>query len=160
MNDPAAAPLIIHASGIVGDAPALMRASDCVRARKRVFAVQIRFAASDCTVPTLEGVIHARAGDAIVTGPAGEQWSMARASLRDKYQPLGAPAPDGEGAYQSLPIEVLALAMRVPFVVHLADGRSQLTGKSGDWLVHYHDGHLGVVAAAIFSATYDIVGSR
>ena len=160
MNQHASAPLHIYASGIAGDSPALIGAPGCVRARKRVFPVQIRFAATDCTVQTLEGVIHARAGDAIVTGPAGEQWPMAAGSLADKYRPQGALGACLEGVYETIPIDVVARALRVPFVVHLADGRSHLRGEPGDWLVDYGDGHLGVVAPAIFSATYDILGDN
>jgi hypothetical protein len=48
--------------------------------------------------------------------------------------------------------------MNAPFEVVLADGLSQLRGRSGDWLVDYGDGSLGIVAALIFSQTYEILG--
>jgi hypothetical protein len=161
MNPMAAAPLAFYASGIDGCNEAVQHARDGVharvRARKRSFPVQVAFAASDCMVATLEGAVHGCAGDAIVTGPAGEQWPVARALFMDKYQPIGALDPGVDGTYLSLPAEVLALAMTVPFLVHLLDGRSHLAGEPGDWLVDYGDGSLGVVAPAIFSATYEIL---
>jgi hypothetical protein len=157
MSGSAAPPLVFHASGIGGYTQALKSAPNRVRARKRSFPVQVVFAASDCVVQTLEGAIHARAGDAVVTGPAGEQWPVARERFMDKYQSLGLLEPGADGTYLSLPVEVLAVAMAVPFAVHLADGRSRLVGQPGDWLVDYGDGSLGVVAPAIFSATYEIL---
>lgn len=163
MNESAVAPLVFYPSGIAGYSEAMQNAVDGVqvrarvRARKRSFPVQVVFAAGDCVVPTLEGAVDARAGDAIVTGPAGERWPVARAHFMDKYQPLGPLPPGVDGTYLSLPADVLALAMAVPFAVHLADGRSRLAGRPGDWLIDYGDGSLGVIAQPIFSATYDIL---
>jgi hypothetical protein len=109
--------------------------------------------------PPPRGAIHARAGDAVLTGPAGEQWPAARARFMDKYRPLGPVEPGADATYLSLPVEVLAVAMTVPFVVHLPDGRSHLAGQPGDWLGDYGDGSLGVVAPAIFSASYEILAA-
>jgi hypothetical protein len=161
MSETANTPLVFYASGIDGYSDAMQTALDGVRARvrarKRSFPVQVVFAESDCTVSTLEGAVAARAGDAIVTGPAGEQWPVARARFMDRYQPLGALAPGVDGTYLSQPADVLALAMTVPFEVHLPGGDSRLAGQPGDWLLDYGDGNLGVIAPGIFSATYDIL---
>jgi hypothetical protein len=43
------------------------------------------------------------------------------------------------------------------FEVQLADGKSVLHGKRGDWLVDYGDGSLGIVSQTIFDVTYLIV---
>ena len=59
-------------------------------ARKFERAVQVRFADSDCSVRTREGVVSAHRGDAILTGVLGEQWRVSRARFADKYRPDGA----------------------------------------------------------------------
>ena len=129
-----------------------------VRARKRANQVQVRFAEQVSAVDTLEGIVHAKLGDAIVTGLIGELWPIPRASFAARYQavpPLDMGAP---GLYLSLPIDVVAVRMQAPFGVLLADGHSRLTGQAGDWLIDYGDGNLGIVAASIFDATYEILG--
>ncbi|WP_295992704.1 PGDYG domain-containing protein [Rugamonas sp.] len=153
------APLSFQATGTPGYQPALLNAAERVRARKRAFPVQVRFADADGVVATLEGPVPARAGDAIVTGLAGEQWPVARAHFAGKYAPQGALAAGADGTYLSLPVDVLALPVAAPFTVLLADQQASLAGQAGDWLVDYGDGTLGVVAPAIFSATYDILES-
>jgi hypothetical protein len=102
--------------------------------------------------------VHAQAGDAILTGIAGERWRVSRARFGEKYRPVP-PIRDGEpGTYLSLPNRILALQMTAPFEVLLADGLSKLTGKASDWLVDYGDGSLGVVSQTIFPTTYEIIG--
>jgi len=58
----------------------------------------------------------------------------------------------------SLANRIVALPMTEPFEVLLADGISKLRGHSGDWLVDYGDGSLGIVSKAIFPTTYEIIG--
>lgn len=127
------------------------------RARKRGYQVQVRFAEQVSAVNTLEGVVHANPGDAIVTGLFGEFWPVARGSFADKYQALSPQAMGAAGLYLSLPVDVVAVPMHAPFEVVLADGCSRLTGHAGDWLVDYGDGSLGIVNAAIFAATYELL---
>lgn len=155
MNDNSPTPLIFHASGKPGYSAALRNAPQHVKARKRAFPVRVRFTDGDCVVQTLEGGVVAKAGDAIVTGFAGEQWPVAREHFASKYRPI-APCENGAaGMYLSLPIEVIALPMRSAFVVELRDGHSRLSGNAGDWLVDYGDGSLGIVASSLFDATYE-----
>lgn len=131
-----------------------------VRARKRTHPVQVRFAQQGSAIDTLEGVVHARLGDAIVTGLFGEVWPVASASFAGKYQAVSPLEMGAPGLYLSLPIEVLAVPMRGPFEVVLADGHSRLRGQAGDWLIDYGDGSLGIVNAAIFDATYELLEAR
>jgi PGDYG protein len=128
-----------------------------VAARKFEREVQVRFTPEACTVQTPEGVVHAQAGDAILTGIAGERWRVSRAHFADKYRPRP-PTQSGEaGPYLSLRNRILALQMHEPFEVLLADGQSKLTGRPSDWLVDYGDGSLGIVSQPIFATTYEIV---
>ncbi len=129
-----------------------------VRARKRINTVEARFAASDGLLRTPEGVVDVRAGDAIVTGIAGEQWRVSRESFEHRYRPIPPTRAGQTGRYESLPIDVLAIAMDRRFEVVLGDGMSQLRGDRGDWLVDYGDGSLGIVAAEVFESTYEVVG--
>jgi hypothetical protein len=129
-----------------------------VVARKRASELQVEFTQVACLVETAEGAVHAQAGDAIVTGTAGERWSMSPEHFRRAYKPVPPTVSGESGRYVSLPIEVLAVPMTEPFDVLLRDGRSRLHGKCGDWLVDYGDGSLGVVSKAIFATTYEIIG--
>lgn len=127
-----------------------------VRARKREYPVQVRFAAADEPVHTREGQVRAHAGDAVVTGGEGEQWPVRPAVFHARYRPLAPLAAGEAGTWLSRPIDVIALQMDAPFAVELADG-DRLLGQPGDWLVEYGDGGLAIVAASIFPKTYDLV---
>ena len=138
-----------------GHAPALLNDPRHRAAHKRRQRYKVRFATQAGSVPTLEGPVPIAAGDALITGLAGEQWPVARAAFDAKYQPVP-PLPSGQdGQYESLPLPVLVLQPGEPFEAVLADGRSRLHGQAGDWLVDYGDGTLGVVAAAVFNAMYE-----
>ena len=101
--------------------------------------------------------MNARAGDAIITGIAGEHWRVSRSHFPDKYQPVPPTAAGEPGRYASFPNQVMALSMAEPFAVLLADGISRLDGRAGDWLVDYGDGSLGVVSPTIFAVTYELM---
>ena len=126
-----------------------------IGARKRRQAFAVRFATHDGSVQTLEGEVNLCAGDAIVTGLAGEQWPVERARFRARYAPVPPLAFGQDGRYESLPLPVLALQLAQACEVLLPDGRSRLTGQGGDWLVDYGDGSLGVVCAALFDRIYE-----
>jgi hypothetical protein len=129
-----------------------------VLARKLSREVDVQFTSTACTVQTQEGVVHARPGDAIVTGGAGERWRVSRGHFAEKYR-AAPPTLDGRaGRYVSLPNSIMAVPMPGAFEVLLADGVSRLRGRPGDWLVDYGDGSLGIVSPAIFATTYEIVG--
>jgi hypothetical protein len=129
-----------------------------VVARKLEHEVQVHFSEDSCTVRTLEGLVHARRGDAIITGIKGEHWRVSHERFPQKYQPVEPTQPGSDGTYKNLRTRILALQMEEDFKVLLADGQSQLHGKQGDWLVDYGDGSLGIVSQAIFPTTYEIIG--
>ena len=128
-----------------------------INARKLEREVQVRFIEAPCTVQTPEGAVQAQLGDAILTGVAGERWRVSRTHFGDKYRPADATRPGEAGTYLSLRNRILGVRMSEPFEVLLADGISQLHGRSGDWLVDYGDGSLGIVTDAIFRVTYEII---
>jgi hypothetical protein len=128
-----------------------------VRARKLEREIHVEFTPVACTVQTREGLVHAKPGDAIITGTAGERWRVSHERFGEKYRPVPPTRAGEPGRYVSRPNRVLALPMTRAFDVLLADGESQLHGQAGDWLVDYGDGSLGVVAPAIFATTYEII---
>jgi PGDYG protein len=119
--------------------------------------IDVRFTSVECTVETPEGVVHARPGDAIITGTAGEHWRVSRARFADKYRPVPPTVAGEAGRYVSLPNRILAVPMSESFEVLLADGVSRLRGRPGEWLVDYGDGSLGIVSEDAFASTYSIV---
>lgn len=129
-----------------------------VVARKLEREIQVRFATAAETIHTNEGVVHARPGDAILTGINGEHWRVSKERFPDKYRPAEKTTSGADGAYVSLPNRVFAVPMTEGFDVLLSDGESRLTGRAGDWLVDYGDGSLGIVSKAVFDLTYEVVG--
>jgi PGDYG protein len=128
-----------------------------ILARKLVQEIDVIFADGPCVVRTKEGVVQVRAGDAIITGLAGEHWRVSRGHFAERYQPVPPTVAGQAGRYVSLPKRIMAVPMSEAFEVLLADGVSRLGGRPGDWLVDYGDGSLGVVSPAIFATTYEIV---
>jgi len=129
-----------------------------VKARKLEHEVDVRFTPVDCIVRTPEGIVHAHAGDAILTGDGGHHWRVSQAKFANKYRPVPPTAAGESGHYMSRPYQILALQSPESFNVLLADGISELTGRPNDWLVDYGDGSLGIVAHDIFATTYEILG--
>jgi hypothetical protein len=129
-----------------------------VTARKLVKEIDVIFADGPCVVRTNEGMVHVRAGDAIITGIAGEHWRVSRSHFSRRYRPVPPTVRGRAGRYASRPKRILAVPMTAPFEVLLADNVSRLSGRPGDWLVDYGDGSLGVISPSIFATTYEIVG--
>jgi PGDYG protein len=138
-----------------GHAPQVRQDPHTVQARKRRLIVGVSFAAHDGVIGTQEGDVHMQAGDAIITGPSEERWPVSRKRFDAKYRPVPPGMAGAPGAYESLPLPVLALPMQRPFVVVLPDQISRLHGGAGDWLIDYGDGSLGVVAGALFDTFYE-----
>ena len=156
MNAPASLPRF-RSSGQRGYSSSIEADPRRVFARKRQREIDVRFTPIECTVQTPEGVVHARAGDAIITGTAGEHWRVSRSRFPYKYRPVPPTVAGESGRYVSLPNQILAVPMTQAFDVLLADGVSRLNGRAGEWLVDYGDGSLGIVSEAIFASTYSIL---
>ena len=143
-------------SGQPGYSSRISSDPQCIAARKLEREIEVQFTPIACTVQTPEGVVHARPGDAIITGTAGEHWRVSRARFPYKYRAVPPTVAGESGRYVSLPNRILAVPMTEAFDVLLADGVSRLNGRAGEWLVDYGDGSLGIVSDAIFASTYCI----
>lgn len=153
---PGPAPLF-RSSGLPGYSDLISVDPRRVFARKLEREVQVTFTPVASIVQTSEGMVHARPGDAILTGTAGEHWRVSNERFAGKYRPVPPTRAGESGRYMSRPYRILALPMAGPFEVLLADGVSRLSGHAGDWLVDYGDGSLGIVSRAIFATTYEII---
>jgi hypothetical protein len=129
-----------------------------VVARKLEREIQVRFAMQAGSVQTNEGLVKVKPGDAILTGINGENWRVSQERFPDKYRPAASTTAGADGAYVSLPNRVFAVRMEAAFDVLLSDGESRLSGGTGDWLVDYGDGSLGIVSSRVFDSTYEVVG--
>ena len=105
---PAPVPLF-RSSGQRGFSSALSDDPRHVHARKFEREVQVRFAAGPCTVQTPEGAGACAAGDAILTGIAGEHWRVSRAHFA-RQVPAG--AADRSGRSRHLPEPAATASLR------------------------------------------------
>ena len=139
------------------DVPDLAHDPVAQRARRRPVAVTASFARAPGVLPTAEGDVHYGAGDAIVTGKAGDRWPVPRARFLDTYEAIAPTIAPHDGAYRKRPALVRARRMDAPFAVTLSQARGTLRGDAGDWLVQYAPGDLAVVDGAIFAQTYELL---
>ena len=137
--------------------PVLSPEAGAIRVRKLPVDVTVRFAAVPGRVATLEGEVGHAAGDAMLTGGEGEHWPVARARFDATYEPVPPTVAGQDGQYRKRPIAVLARRLEGTFSVPVGDGHDRLSGGAGDWLVQYGPGEFGIVSAAIFAATYEIL---
>ena len=122
---------------------------------KKIVEVRVNFARADGEAQTLEGVVPYRSGDALITGPAGEQWPVEREFFFRNYQPKPGVREGGDGEYSRLPQQVWALRMREAFYVQSGKNGGLLRGAPGDWLVQHGPDTYGVVRADIFPKLYE-----
>ncbi len=139
------------------------------RARKRPLPVAVEFATADGVLDTLEGPVRYRAGDALLTGVAGERWPVGRARFEATYEPeatcepeaICEPLPPGAGGaagrYRRRPQVVLARRMDEPFRVRVGHAADTLRGRPGDWLLQYGPADYGIVAADLFARSYELL---
>jgi hypothetical protein len=127
------------------------------RARDYPVEVAVEFAAADGILTTREGPMQYRRGDALLTGIEGERWPVTRKTFDDSYQAVPPLRPGKAGRYCKRPRVVWAKSMRQPFTVTLDQGRGELRGEAGDWLVQYAPGRQSVVDAAVFARTYELL---
>lgn len=127
------------------------------RVAKRPVRVSVTFAASPGTVGTLEGPVPYRAGDAIVTGVAGEQWPVPRTAFFSRYQAVDGFEAGDDGPYVSLPERAWAVHLDegdVPLRVVTSAG-AVLQAARGDWVVERATGDVYVVNGDLFSDLYE-----
>ena len=127
-----------------------------LRVIKRPIPVQVRFASAAGVVQTLEGPVRHVPGDAVLTGPHGEQWPVGRAAFLASYAPVPPTAAGDDGAYRKRPTTVLARQLDTPMSVPAGAGPDLLHGRSGDWVLGYPDGSFGVIRDNLFWKTYGV----
>ena len=124
-------------------------------ARKRPVEVYVAFASKPGKLRTLEGLVGYRTGDAILTGEDGERWPIRREKFLEAYEPA-VPQNDVQ-RFRKRPLVVRVLQVNEPFQVAVGWDNDLLSGKPGDWLVQYGPGDYGIVAANIFTKSYDLL---
>lgn len=125
------------------------------RAVKKAVTVRVSFARAAGEAQTLEGPVPYRPGDALITGPAGEQWPVEREFFFRNYEPRPGVRQGDDGEYRRLAQPVWALRMREAFCVRSGKTGAPLQGASGDWLVQYGPDSYGAVRADIFPQLYE-----
>ena len=136
--------------------PDLSMIAGAQRVLKRPVSVTVRFAKMDGICATLEGPVHYRAGDAILTGMVGETWPVERRKFDERYTSTDSATTGMNGEYVKKPLEVLALRLDKQIEIPMPGG-GLLKGEPGDWLLQYGASDYGVVRDDIFRATYDLV---
>ncbi len=146
----------LPAEGAVTDATGLdlERRPDAIRVIKRPEPVEVEFARQDGVLETLEGFVHYKAGDALVTGPCGERWPIQAGRFARTYRPVEDSTADATHRFVKCAQAVLALRMSAAFGIRTSGASDPLSGKAGDWLVQYSPGEHGIVDAEIFARTY------
>lgn len=117
--------------------------------------VTVEFAKVSGELETLEGIVHFKIGDALLTGENGERWPVTRRAFDQMYEHA---SDQAKNIYRKkTDIFVFAKQMPIAFSVLINEGEAQLQGKPGDWLVQHSIGNYGVVAEKIFLKTYSLV---
>ena len=127
---------------------------EAFRACSKPVTVHARIAPAAGVVDTLEGPVAHNAGAAIVTGTAHESWPVERERFLQSYKAEPETHYGQDGYYTKHPKEVLALRLTRPHRVTLSQGRGQLQGQAGDYLVQYAPGDQAIVERCIFERTY------
>jgi PGDYG protein len=116
--------------------------------------VEVAFARTAGVVASREGGNRYRAGDALVTGSNGDQWSVSRGRFDARYEPAGSLMHGNDGTYRNKPLPVLARQITEEFTVRRAIGGDLLPGRAGDWLLQYAPDDWGIVEKEKFSRVY------
>jgi hypothetical protein len=114
--------------------------------------VEVEFTEASGVLETLEGFVHYKIGDALLTGENGERWPVTRIVFDQMYERI----PDqSKNCYKKMTgTFVFAKQMPIDFSVLILEGEAKLKGNQGDWLVQHLIGNYGVVADHIFLETY------
>lgn len=130
--------------------------SPALVARRRPTVNHVEFPTTPGSITTLEGPVSYEPGDAIVTGTAGEQWPIGRDNFERRYKPEPGTVMGENGNYRRYSSSVAAWRIENAFTVVTSTG-ARLTGEAGDWLIEYGPNDRAIVAAHIFSETYDVL---
>jgi hypothetical protein len=139
---------------VTDDLPDLAADPRALRVCKKPIPLQVEFATADGICETLEGRVHFRTADAIVTGVRGERWPVKRDQFLASYESVPPTRPGQNGSYRKQPAVAYALRLDRPRDVPVSWQGDPLKGRAGDWLLHYADGSYGVVQDAIFRESY------
>jgi predicted lipase len=116
--------------------------------------VSVKLAIADGVIQSREGPNHYQAGDALVTGSTGDQWSVIRARFEEKYEPVAPLVIGQDGPYRARRIPAWARQIDEPFAVERKAGGDLLKGNAGDWLLQYGPGDYGLVEDKRFKSVY------
>lgn len=139
---------------MIRDLPDLAVNPSALRVTKKPIPVHADFPAADGVCETLEGKVHFRAGDAILTGTEGERWTIRRELFMSNYEAVPPTLAGTNGAYTKKPALAYAMQLDAPRQVPVGWQDDPLHGNPGDWLLQYADGTYGVVQDEIFRKTY------
>ena len=126
-------------------------------ARRRPLVLEVAFAHENIVIDTLEGLVPAATGDAVITGVRGERWPVPRTRFAELYEPVLTTRIGEDGRYRRRAGVVRTTRLEQPLSLFLTDEQGVLTGNVGDWLVQHTDGRFGIVADDIFERTYELI---
>ena len=115
------------------------------------------FAHENIVIDTLEGLVPAETGDAVITGVWGERWPVPSTRFAELYEPVSTTRMSEDGRYRRRAGVVRTTRLEQPLSLFLTDEQGVLTGNVGDWLVQHTDGRFGIVADDIFERTYELI---
>ena len=116
--------------------------------------VDVAFARAAGELLSREGPNAYRVGDALITGSAGDRWSVSGDRFAQKYEPMPPTKAGDDGAYQARPVPVLARQMGEAFSARRSAGGDRLYGQAGDWVLQYAPGDYGVAEHSRFCRVY------
>jgi len=131
-----------------------LRHDGAARSYSKQETVQVTFAQAPGRVQSSVGANSYLAGDALVRGADGDSWCVSRERFELAYEPLAPTAAGQPGRYRNRARTVLAKQMRMAFRCLRVAGGDWLQGRSGDWLLQYAPGDLGVATAERFDLVY------
>ena len=108
-------------------------------------------------IDTLEGLVPAATGDAVITGVRGERWPVRRTKFAELYEPVSGTRMGEDGHYRRRAVVVRTTRLTQPLSLFLPEEQGALSGNAGDWLVQHADGSFGIVADGIFQQTYELI---
>lgn len=133
---------------------ALCRQPAAIQVIKRPIVVFVEFARTAGVIASLEGAIHYRYSDAILTGVQGEQWATQRDKFEQRYTPTDKTNVGENGFYVKKPMATWAIQLTEHIAVPVGWKDDLLYGKPGHWLLQYEQGDFGVVQADIFTTCF------